>query len=120
MGVIVHFTEILLEAWGYSSVRLSEGGNPIQPCEAAMPLVGTIAFQKILRGRRVLFYLDNAASLHTFVRGKSQNATVERAAMAQAFLALALQAHFWFEFVESKCHAVGKTDMPGEGRRAWL
>ena len=71
------------------------------PCEAAMVVIFFKEFGDLARGRRVLYFLDNASSLHAYARGASKSMPVARCVQIAYILAGELHSQPWFEFVDS-------------------
>ena len=96
-------TEQHLHAWGFTKQGLVEGQNPIQCCEAAM-LPWTILHlgPKVLRGRRVLWFVDNTSALYAAIKGSSKHPAVARAIAFASFAQFHWDFQVWFEFVDSK------------------
>ena len=68
----------------------------------ALPVVsGMIHYAAFLRGRDVVWYIDNASVLAALVKGASSSYDVDRAAAVVALLSAQLQCRVWFEYVES-------------------
>ena len=103
-GRVTTFSPSLLAAWGYGPRQLAEGGNPIMLCEAAMVPLFLREYAELVRGRRILYFLDNAAALHGFVKGGSRNAPLGRSILIANLLAASSGAQPWFEFVDSEAN----------------
>ena len=54
-----------------------------------------------LRGRRILWLVDNSASLHALIKGTSSNPTLGRAVELYHMFCYWFQVTVWFEFVDS-------------------
>eukprot|EP00971_Amphidinium_carterae_P020761 409458-Amphidinium_carterae.1 len=72
------FTSEHLQAWGYTQKRIAEGGNPIALCEAAMVPLVLHEFGTRFASRRLVFFLDNSASLHSMVKGCAREPVLDR------------------------------------------
>ena len=96
------FDDDLLTMWGFSPAHRAAGANPIALCESAMvPLVLAREWRR-LQGRRVLWVLDNTSALHSFVKGRSEHATLDRNVSLMNFFKLRLDVTMWLEWVDSK------------------
>ena len=101
------FTTILqdiLDEWGYPADRLEMGGNPIAICEASMVLLGMVAFAEQMKGRQVLWFVDNTVALHSFVKGSSRCPFVSRTVSLFHFMAFRMNTQVWFEYVRSEAN----------------
>ena len=91
----------ILEAFGFGEQRLSEGGNPIAPCEAAMIPIVLHEFAATLQDREVIIFIDNTAALFALVKGTSSQSAIARSAHLSGFCCVRNSIRPWFEFVES-------------------
>ena len=92
----------VLHAWGFGSQDLEEGKNPIQCCEAAfLPWALLQEGAERLRGRRILWFVDNTSALYAAVKGSSKHPAVARAIAVAHYIGFHWNLQFWFEFVES-------------------
>jgi len=73
-----HAGASLLAVWGYSAEAISAGGNPLAHAEAAAVLFTRWRLRSLLRGKQVLWFVDNTAALRSFVKGMSSNAAISR------------------------------------------
>ena len=97
-GAFCHFSSIL-ETWG--QVR----GQPvtcIAVCECSMVITTLWDLRARVRGRRILWLLDNSASLHALVKGTSTNQFLSRAVELFHMFCFWFQVDVWFEFVDSE------------------
>eukprot|EP00971_Amphidinium_carterae_P008635 169949-Amphidinium_carterae.1 len=93
-GYVVFAAEHL-QAWGYSQERLDQGGNPIALCEGAMVPTTLHAFGARFASRRVVYFIDNTASLHSMVRGCAREAVLDRCVSLTHLLCAQYQIHIW-------------------------
>ena len=70
-----------------------------------------------LQHRRVLWFVDNTAALHCFIRGSSRNPAVARAVTSAHLHAYAWRFLIWFEFVESGSNWADDLSRMGEEDR---
>ena len=91
-----------LRAWGFTVEGLAEGANPIQCCEAAfLPWALVHEGFERLRGRRILWFVDNTSALYAAVKGSSRHPAVARAIAVAHYIGFHWGLQFWFEFIES-------------------
>ena len=57
--------------------------------------------REVVRGQRVLWLLDNSASLHSLIKGTSSNPHLGRAVELYHMFCYWFQVDVWFEFVDS-------------------
>ena len=94
-----------LEAWGFTQEALRGGANPIQVCEAAMLPWGLIQMgPDRLRGRNVVWLIDNTSALYAAVKGSSRHPAVARAVAFASFAAFFWGFSIWYEFVDSEAN----------------
>ena len=55
-----------------------------------------------LKGRNVVWFVDNASALYSAVKGSSRNGVVRRAIFYTNMLAYAWDISIWWEFVDSE------------------
>jgi len=91
----------LMATWGYSAEVISAGGNPIAHAEAAVVLFTMWQLRRLLRGKQVLWFVDNTVALHSFVKGISKNAAISRTVEAVHILSFRLECSVWYEYVAS-------------------
>ena len=95
--------EKVLSAWGYDK-QARQSGNPIAICEAAVVAAAAVREAEALAEADVVWFIDNTTALHSYVKGTSANAHVERAAHLLHFLAHKFNFRVWFEFVDSNAN----------------
>ena len=95
------FDGALLGMWGYCEERLRQGGQPIALCEGAMPPIIYQRHAKRLANRRVLYFIDNTSSLHSYVKGCAVPAALDRSIAFTNFLASRRSITTWWEFTPS-------------------
>ena len=89
----------MLSTWGH------RGEGPvtcIAVCECSMVITALWDMRALVRGRRVLWLLDNSASLHALIKGTSGNIHLSRAVELFYMFAYWFKVHVWFEFVDSE------------------
>jgi hypothetical protein len=102
-GAWFNMTAEHLQVWVFTQQGLADGQNPIQCCEAAMlPWAILKLGARVLRGRRVLWFIDNTSALYAAVKGSSKHPAVARAIAFANFAAFHWSFHIWFEFVDSE------------------
>eukprot|EP00971_Amphidinium_carterae_P257647 5114351-Amphidinium_carterae.2 len=75
-------------------------GSPIAICEGAMvPILHN--FGTRFASRRLLYFLDNTASLHSMGRGCARQAILDRCVSIAHLLCAKFGIHIWFESVDS-------------------
>ena len=84
-----------------ATLGYAEGAACIAECEGAMVPLVLLSFSAIFRHRRVLWLLDNTASLHALVKGNSTNAVQDRTVALVHLLMYGLCCQFFFEYVPS-------------------
>ena len=90
--------ECMLSVWGH------KGEGPvtcIAVCECSMVITTLWDLRNVVRGRRVLWLLDNSASLHSLIKGTSGNEPLGRAVELFHMFSYWFKVHVWFEFVDS-------------------
>ena len=78
LGAWCLFTEALLDEWGFSRAQLDQGANRIQLCECAMVPIAFVMLAARLKGRQVLWFLDNTSALYGLVKGCCRQPHVDR------------------------------------------
>ena len=76
-------------------------GQPIALAEAAMLPHCLVAWCKRLAGRNVVWFCDNTSAMHSFVKGASKNAILERIVNLTWLLSYPCQTHIWIEWIDS-------------------
>jgi hypothetical protein len=104
IGFWTVFDDTILASWGLSQEAIDAGRQPIALCEGAMVPFAVAYWRHRMRGRKVVWYLDNTSSLHSFIKGTAGNAHMEKIVNYHAMMAYHLQAEVWFEWVESKAN----------------
>ena len=92
-----HFSPVL-EAWGQEPGQLV---TCIAVCECSMAITTLWDMREVVRGQRVLWLLDNSASLHSLIKGTSSNPHLGRAVELYHMFCYWFQVDVWFEFVDS-------------------
>ena len=100
-GGYLEFKETALSAWQLTFGDLEAGKQPIQLCEAAMVPLALVQWPESFRGRSMVWYVDNASAMASFVKGASANEDLERIVGLFWMLAWHLQVRVWFEWVDS-------------------
>ena len=101
-ALFAELPEELLTLWGFPRKERQTGRNPIAVCEAAVVLLSLWQWRHLLKGCSVLWYIDNAVSLHSIVKGMSKEVSISRVAEAICIISYRLDIHVWYEFVASK------------------
>ena len=115
------FSQRLLSSWGFNRDLVERGKqNPIANCEGAMPAMVFQLHAQRLSGRRVLFFLDNTASLHSYVKGCAGQAALDRSIAFCNFIAGQRSIGTWWEFVPSQANwADGISRLLADDPFAW-
>ena len=71
------------------------------PCEAGIVLATILYLGERLRGRQILWYVDNTVALHSLVKGTSNDPAVARTVHAVHMCAFRYGSRVWWEYVES-------------------
>ncbi len=74
-----------MKSWGCDGYKLVSG-RPIMPCEGGMVPLTMFEVEHRLVNRRVLWILDNAPSLFSFIAGRSGSAVLDRSVAMTKFL----------------------------------
>ncbi len=98
----VVFDDAALASWGLSLAMLREGKQPIALCEAAMVPLALLRWPEYFRGRHIVWFVDNTSAMHSFVKGASRDAHLERIVNVAWMAAFKLGASIWFEWVDSE------------------
>ena len=92
---------------GYlQQVSYQAGAACIAECECAMLLFTMWRMREILRGRRVLWMVDNSASLFGVIKGLSGNAINCRTIELIHFIMYHFNITVWWEFVDSESNYI--------------
>ena len=67
-----------------------------------MILLVFLEWHRLLRFRRVLWFLDNTVSLHSIIKGSAGHAALDRAIAVANFCTGWCKVTTWYEFVDSK------------------
>ena len=102
MGGWFTFDADYLAAWGLSLKARQEGAQPIAFCEAAMVPLAFIRWGNRLRGRNVVWYVDNTPAVSSFVKGTSSNERLEKIVGSLWIMAYHLNINIYFEWFDSK------------------
>ena len=86
---------------GHTLLQYSRGGNPIAICEVAMLPMALWYHKHVLRGKQVVWFVDNTVALGAVIKGNARNPVVDRAVALFHFLCFHLQVTVWFEYVDS-------------------
>ena len=94
VGRVVDINPDVYQHWGTHETYIAQ-------LEMLMILVAMIELAPILRGRRGVWYIDNVAALMAMVRGRANNADLDK--MAEILQGAMFALHIWiyFEWVES-------------------
>jgi hypothetical protein len=101
VGAWTVFPPEVLAEWGFSQEALDEGASPIQCCGCAMIPIAIRAEAERLRGRQVLWFVDNTSALRSLVKGCSNQAHVDRSVGLAHLVACEFRISLWFEYVDS-------------------
>jgi hypothetical protein len=101
VGRYFQFKEGLLGAWGLCSQDIVDGMRPIALCEAAMLPLTLLALPELFRGRTIVWYVDNASAMASFIKGASKNEHLERIVVVFWFCVFHLKAQVWLEWIDS-------------------
>ena len=100
-GGWLEFQEPALVALGTSMQAIADGQQPIALCEAAMLPLALFHKGGALRGRDILWYVDNTAALSAMIKGSSGNQVLDRIVGLFWILTFRLQIRVWIEYVDS-------------------
>ena len=89
----------VLGTWGHQE---GQQVTCIAVCECSMVIVTLWDLRQAVRGRRILWLLDNSASLHALVKGTSSNQYLCRAVELFHIFCFWFEVEVWFEFVDSE------------------
>ena len=92
------FEDQLLTECGYDVARLEAGGNPIALCEGAMIPLTFLWCESLLNQRDIIWFTDNSAALHCFIKGCSTLAGLDRSVAIFSCLTFRAKSQVWFEF----------------------
>ena len=81
---------------------IAEGQPPIASCECAILPFVLLREGEALRGRDILWMVDNTAALGGAVKGTSGEATLEKLVALFWVLSYRFQCRIWLEYVDSK------------------
>ena len=93
VAIAMQLCEELSERW--------QDRHCIMEVEELPVVVGILEEAARLRGRDVVWFIDNAAVLSALVKGSSRSVDVDRAAAVVSLLSAMLQMRVWFEYIES-------------------
>ncbi len=101
-GGWMQFKAGALGVWDLSYDDLQSGKQPFALCEAAMVPLALMSWPERVRGRRIVWYVDNTAAMSAFVKGASANEHLEHIVGLFWMLAWHLDVQVWFEWVDSR------------------
>ena len=87
----------------------------IAQLELLMILQGLLTFPDAFRARSGIWWVDNVAALMALVKGTGRNSSLDDIAQMIHLLLFHLQAHLWFEWIESKSNwtdSISQLGMP--------
>ena len=84
-----------------SMADIASGRQPIARCECAMLPLVLMQEGESLRGRDVLWFVDNTAAMGSAIKGASGEAVLERLVGWFWMLSYRFQVRIWIEYVES-------------------
>jgi len=98
------FTETELTLLSTSMADIAAGKQPIARIECCMLPALILEEMDLLRGRDVVWFVDNTAALCGTVKGGSKNATLAKLIAMTWILCFRLNIRIWFEFVDSEAN----------------
>ena len=87
--------------WGVGLEARKAGKNAIAPCEAGIVFAAMLKEMSALKGRRILWPIDNPSALHTFVKGSSSNVVLDRISHLTHMYGCRGRMYVWWEYVRS-------------------
>jgi hypothetical protein len=103
-GGWIQFTDRNLSTWDLSMQLIQDGSQPIALCEAAMIPLTMMEWPREMRGRSILWYIDNTSAMASFLKGASRNPHLEKIVGLTWIVACHLQVELWFEWVDSEAN----------------
>ena len=103
-GFYVDFTAETLVGLGFSCDEAAGAVGTIAVCEAATLALALFWFLRYCPKRRVVCFIDNTVSLHSFVKGGSSQARIDRACALAHLCAFFTGCELWFEFIKSEAN----------------
>ena len=82
--------------------KIEQGEQPIALCEAAMVPLAVLQWPEKIRGRKLVWYVDNTSAMASLVKRASANAHLEGIVGLTWMIAYHLQVDIWFEWVDSE------------------